>query len=132
MYRYQWDAVQDDGVVITRFAPDGAERAPDPWRTRQFHLYSLIDPSADPVSLFIPKGVYFHCFKRRVIEIRPGGDDDIAVIYVVGWDWPDAGCGTYLFLLPDGRYEMSSDRNHVTRFERNLEEYPLTKYERLR
>lgn len=107
MYRYTWEAHHDDGSSITRWDSEARERQPDPWRTRQFHLYSMSDPKTDAVHLFIPKGAWFYYRVRR------------SGVYVIGWQWPDDEHGVYLFLLPRGGVEMGCEPNHLTRYERD-------------
>lgn len=111
MFRYVWEAFHDDGTTRKRFTPDGVELSPDPWHTRQFHLYSFI--GADPVRLYVPKGAYFHFCKRRSFTQEGEGE----TIFIAGWEWPD-GYGFFVFLLPDGSTEVSHTITHVTLFER--------------
>lgn len=137
MFRYNWHCITDGGDVVCRWDADGAENVPDPWRTRQFHLFPTNDRSLPVVSIFVPKGARFRYVKRKHIDygtgssgefVLQGGDRD--VIYVYGWEHPDEPTmACYTFLLPDGRIEQSNDWAHVTRYERNLDAHPLSPYE---
>lgn len=142
MYRYNWHAIQDDGLVLTRWDAEGTEQKPDPWRTRQFHIFPTSDRRFPVVSVFIPKGMKFVYLKRKHIDnVSPGAGVDLStlapevkdVIYIFGWVHPDEpSIACYTMLLPDGRIEQTNDlANHVTRYEKNIDVHGLTEYERM-
>jgi hypothetical protein len=87
-----------------------------------------------PFALFLKPGQRLVFRKRRHIDALPSGDlieDRESVIYVVGIedDRDHAYLAMYAFLLPDGRVEWSSTFNHITVYERNLDEHPRRFYE---
>ncbi len=111
MYRYVWQAFYDDGTVIDRFTPEGKEQSPDPWRTRQFKLYSFT--GEDPITMYVPRGSYFHFFKRRCFD--QAGEQ--GTIFVTGWTQEEYGF--FLFHLPDRSIECASSVSHITAYERS-------------
>lgn len=142
IHRYNWHAIQDNGLVVTRWDADGVEQRPDPWHTRQFHIFPTSEKRFPVLSCFVPKGMKFRYIMRKHIDAQssPSSPDFTAVhegfrdvIYIVGWEHPDEpGAACYTLLLPDGRIEQTNDiMNHITRYERNIDVHGLTAYEML-
>lgn len=103
MYRYLWEADYDNGLTVHRFTPDGQEQVPDPWRTRQFRLYSLTDATAPSIHVHVPRGAYFTFAKTRY----SGDRQERETVYIVAWHLPDAPHGFELHIHPDNTIEIS-------------------------
>ena len=137
MYRYSWYAVQRDGSIIQRWNEDQTENIPDANNTVEFHLLpspEYIQKGGKTFSLFLKKEQRLIFRKRRHMDSSAGGDpieDKESVVYIVGYeeDHEFTHFSSYCALLPDGRIEFSSEYNHITRYERNLDMFPLKIYE---
>lgn len=146
--RYDWHAVYSDGVVVTRWNHDTSENKPEPvlpiegvegyFRTLvAFHLIPN-EPVLQPVSVHMPllgEGWRFLYRKRKHVTAGGNGQEE-DVLYIVGFEITQIDAaeytepyGVFVFLLPDGRIELSTHFNHVTRYERNVDVHPLTAYE---
>ena len=137
MYRYSWIAIDPAGNKRERWNEDGTENMPDPDNTVEFHLLPHPDHMAaiglKPFSLFLKPGQRLIYRKRRHVDATAAGniEDTESVCYIVGYE-ENVGTGyfaSYCALLPDGRIEWSSNFNHITRHERNLDAHPLRFYE---
>ena len=104
----------------------------------EFHLLPTPEGIArglKPFSLFLKKDQRLIYKKRRHADATNAGpavEDLGSLIYLVGYeeDHDYAHFATYAMLLPDGRIEWSSDYNHITEHERNLDAHPPRFYER--
>lgn len=131
MNRYTWLAVHRDGSQLWRWneTPAGTvENVPHPDLTKEFHLLPLREGLL-PFSLFLKDGQRLVYRKRRHMDAINGNlvEDLESVVYVVGWeeDLDYAHFSSYAMILPSGRIEMSSNFNHITLHDRNLDEHPL-------
>lgn len=136
MHRYTWVATYADGKQAQRWNEDGTENVPDPNQLRAFHMLPTEKGrNLRPFSLFLKDGQRLIYKKRRHMDASnpgvPAVEDHESVVYIIGWeeDLDYAHFSSYTMLLPDGRIECSSNYNHITLHERNVDEHPLTFYE---
>lgn len=124
--------------MTQRWNEDGTENQP-PAECAEFHLLPTKEAFAlgmRPFSLFLKKGQRLIYRKRRHADNVGAGPAVIdrvdLVTHLVGFeeDHDYAHFSCYAQLLPDGRVEWSSDYNHITEHERNLDAEPARVYER--
>jgi hypothetical protein len=133
---FSWMAVYRDGTTLERFV-DGAEQTPDYDRVAEFHLLPAPNKMRDgarPYSLFLRRNERLIFFRRVHGDTALFANGSI-VPYGRGDPYFVLGIGIhefvlmYVFVLPEGRVEMSTDHDHVTRYERNGWAHPLRFYE---
>ncbi len=136
MYRFSWYTVNRDGSTTQRWNEDQSENTPDPYNTAEIHFLPSPEALANGIkvfSLFLKKNQKLIFKKRRHVDSVAGNqkEDTSSVVYIVGFEeeMDNAYFSSYCALLPDGRVEYSSDFNHITLHERNLDVEPLKLYE---
>lgn len=136
MNRFSWYTVNRDGTQTQRYNPDFTENTPDAYNTAEIHFLPSPDALKKGIktfSLFLKKNQKLIYKKRRHIDSSGGTqtEDIESVVYIVGYEeeFENGYFSSYCALLPDGRVEFSSDFNHITCHERNLDVEPLKLYE---
>lgn len=140
---YSWLAVYADGSTQERWE-DGVEQKPRP-DAREFHLLPAPDMmrlGARPYSLFLRRNEELIYRKRAhadAVSFNGGAPIPIGVgldgILVLGvraarLDPEDMlPPAVYFLVLPDGRVEISTDPDHITRYERHKTDFPPRFYE---
>jgi hypothetical protein len=140
---FSWLAVYPNGSTQERWV-DGVEQKPRP-EAREFHLLpnpEAMAHGARPYSIFLRRNEELVYFKRAhadgvsfnggpPIMIGAGLDGAIVLGVRAGRDDPEDRLPpvVYFLVLPDGRVEISTDREHVTRYERHETDHPLRFYE---